>query len=146
MKQSISNLIDSFSKIRTAYSLELQKQLGNETFSPNEISILIFLDNNPSISTSRELVYFLNVSKGLISRSIDSLSRKGYVECKVDEKDHRCQHILLTKKSQRIVQTLQTEINKINEKLLEDISEKDIECTQKTIEKILNKFLREELK
>mgnify|MGYP000709258464 CR=1 FL=1 len=46
-------------------------------FSPNEISILIVLKNNSTITTSTELKVVLGVSKTLISRSVDSLEKKG---------------------------------------------------------------------
>lgn len=45
-------------------------------FSPNEISILIILKNNSTITTSTELKVVLGVSKTLISRSVDSLEKK----------------------------------------------------------------------
>lgn len=45
-------------------------------FSPNEISILIVLKNNSTITTSTELKVVLGVSKTLISRSVDSLEKR----------------------------------------------------------------------
>ena len=68
-------------KIRRFYANELQNKLEKENLTPNEISILILLSNNPSVTTSSQLVYFLQVSKGLVSRSIDGLVKKGLIQC-----------------------------------------------------------------
>ena len=46
------------------------------TYSPNEISILLFLANNPSIDTNSQLCTCLGVSKALVCRSVDALLGK----------------------------------------------------------------------
>lgn len=138
--QTISSLIASFSKIRRAYSISLQKHFVKESLSPNEISILILLSNNPTISTSRELVYFLDVSKGLISRSLDALVKKGYVILIPDSKDRRIQRIQLTDQAQPIIHRLQEKMQQINQSIVDGISIEDLQCTQRTILSIMKKL------
>ena len=140
MITTIENLISEFSKIRRFYAEELQKTLTEENLSPNEISILTFLSNNPSINTSSELVYFLEVSKGLISRSIDSLVKKGLVNCVADVNDKRILRIRLSDQSKELVKKLQTETANINQRIFQDISSEDLACTKTTISKILHQL------
>ena len=140
MITTIENLISEFSKIRRFYAVELQKTLIEENLSPNEISILTFLSNNPSINTSSELVYFLEVSKGLISRSIDSLEKKGLVNCVSDVNDKRILRIRLSDQSKKLVKKLQTETANINQRIFQDISPEDLACTKTTISKILHQL------
>ena len=102
MKKNVENLLSSFAKIRRFYANELQNKLEKENLTPNEISILILLSNNPSVTTSSQLVYFLQVSKGLVSRSIDGLVKKGLIQCVQDDKDRRVQRIVLTPASKTI--------------------------------------------
>ena len=52
MKKNVENLLSSFAKIRRFYANELQNKLEKENLTPNEISILILLSNNPSVTTS----------------------------------------------------------------------------------------------
>lgn len=73
MKKNVESMLGYFSQIRRVYANEINLRFQNENFSPNEISILILLSNNESINTSSQLRLILGVSKGLVSRSIDSL-------------------------------------------------------------------------
>ena len=125
MKKNVENLLSSFTKIRRFYANELQNKLEKENLTPNEISILILLSNNPSVTTSSQLVYFLQVSKGLVSRSIDGLVKKGLIQCVQDDKDRRVQRIVLTPASKTITIKITNEVRKINDRILKDISEEE---------------------
>lgn len=140
MKRNVESLLSSFAKIRRFYANELQNKLEGESLTPNEISILILLANNPSITTSSQLVYFSQVSKGLVSRSIDGLVKKGLVQCMPDDKDHRVQRITLTKDSKIVTSKITKEARKINERILKDISEDEIIQMENTISKIIERF------
>ena len=48
-EMTVEGMISVFMKIRKVYADEFGRMLGNETYSPNEISILLFLANNPAI-------------------------------------------------------------------------------------------------
>lgn len=140
MKKNVENLLSSFAKIRRFYANELQNKLEKENLTPNEISILILLSNNPSVTTSSQLVYFLQVSKGLVSRSIDSLVKKGLIQCVQDDKDRRVQRIVLTPASKTITIKITNEVRKINDRILKDISEEEIIQMESTISKIIERF------
>lgn len=140
MKKNVENLLSSFAKIRRFYANELQNKLEKENLTPNEISILILLSNNPSVTTSSQLVYFLQVSKGLVSRSIDSLVKKGLIQCVQDDKDRRVQRIVLTPASKTITIKITNEVRKINDRILKGISEEEIIQMESTISKIIERF------
>lgn len=140
MKKNVENLLSSFAKIRRFYANELQNKLEKENLTPNEISILILLSNNPSVTTSSQLVYFLQVSKGLVSRSIDGLVKKGLIQCVQDDKDRRVQRIVLTPASKTITIKITNEVRKINDRILKDISEEEIIQMESTILKIIERF------
>ena len=139
-QKNVENLLSSFAKIRRFYANELQNKLEKENLTPNEISILILLSNNPSVTTSSQLVYFLQVSKGLVSRSIDSLVKKGLIQCVQDDKDRRVQRIVLTPASKTITIKITNEVRKINDRILKDISEEEIIQMESTISKIIECF------
>ena len=81
MKKNVESMLGYFSQIRRVYANEINLRFQNENFSPNEISILILLSNNESINTSSQLRLILGVSKGLVSRSIDSLLSRELISC-----------------------------------------------------------------
>lgn len=101
---------------------------------------MILLSNNPSVTTSSQLVYFLQVSKGLVSRSIDGLVKKGLIQCVQDDKDRRVQRIVLTPASKTITIKITNEVRKINDRILKDISEEEIIQMESTISKIIECF------
>ena len=115
MQRTVEAMLGYFNQIRQVYANELNRKFEEERFSPNEISILILLSNNRTIDTASQLRVILGVSKGLVSRSLESLAAKQLVECRQDERDRRIQRICLTEQAAPLVSRLQGEIKKINE-------------------------------
>ena len=77
MKLTVEMILRSLNQIRRVYVDRLQERMPEENLSPNEISILILLSNNPHITTAAQLCVLLGVSKSLISRSVERLTRRG---------------------------------------------------------------------
>lgn len=140
MRQTVEEMLSYFNQIRRVYANELNLKFSTENFSPNEISILILLSNNPSINTSSQLCTILGVSKGLISRSIDALIEKELVSCEKDASDKRIQRIFLTEKSSPVIQRLNREVTNINNEVLKDISKEELQQVETTVTKILTRF------
>lgn len=145
MISNVETMLSYFSQIRRVYAQEIHLRFKDENFSPNEISILILLSNNTSINTSSQLTLILGVSKGLISRSIDSLLSRGLIVCLPDTKDKRIQRIQLTKEATPLLLRLQKEIEQINEILLQDISQEEISQMETTMLKIIERFKKREV-
>ena len=140
MQVNIETILNHFTQIRKYYASEVRKRLNDINLSPSEISILILLSSNQSINTSSQLVVLLGISKGLVSRSIDSLQQKGLLDCQQDLKAIRVLQLFLTKQASSIIQRLQSEIKKINNEVLGDIPEADIKQMEKTMSEIVRHF------
>ena len=140
MQRTVEAMLGYFNQIRQVYANELNRKFEEERFSPNEISILILLSTNRTIDTASQLRVILGVSKGLVSRSLESLAAKQLVECRQDERDRRIQRICLTEQASPLVSRLQGEIKKINEAFLEGISQEEIDQMEATMTKILDRF------
>ncbi len=89
MEMNIETLLDYSIQIRKYYARILNERLKDLKLSPNEMNILILLSNNPSMTTSTQLNIFLGVSKGLISRSVESLVKQGLIRLENDQSDRR---------------------------------------------------------
>ena len=76
---TIEEFLRISNQMRDYYAKKIKDSFQEFNFSPNEISILIILKNNSTITTSTELKVVLGVSKTLISRSVDSLEKKGLI-------------------------------------------------------------------
>lgn len=118
------------------YAKKIKDSFQEFNFSPNEISILIILKNNSTITTSTELKVVLGVSKTLISRSVDSLEKKGLIRICIDEKDTRIHHLRLTDACKPILKTIDEEIGKINKTLFYDVSVEEMKSLKQTMNKL----------
>ena len=137
---TIEEFLRLSNRLREYYGKEIKDRFSEYTFSPNEISILILLRNNNSITTSTQLRVVLGVSKALVSRSVTSLEQKGLITIKEDSSDKRISHIELTENADPVLEKICIEIEKINQVLFKDIPTKDIQCMIETMNKMNEKI------
>ena len=133
---TIEEFLRISNQMRDYYAKKIKDSFQEFNFSPNEISILIVLKNNSTITTSTELKVVLGVSKTLISRSVDSLEKKGLIRICIDEKDTRIHHLRLTDACKPILKTIDEEIGKINKTLFYDVSVDEMKNLKQTMNKI----------
>lgn len=133
---TIEEFLRISNQMRDYYAKKIKDSFQEFNFSPNEISILIILKNNSTITTSTELKVVLGVSKTLISRSIDSLEKKGLIRICIDEKDTRVHHLKLTQECQPILKIIDEEIGKINKTLFYDVSVEEMKSLKQTMNKL----------
>lgn len=145
MQKTVEAMLGYFTQIRQVYAGELNRRFEKEKFSPNEMSVLILLSNNRTIDTASQMRVVLGVSKGLVSRSIESLTERGLVECRQDERDRRIQRVCLTGAAAPFVRRLNEEIGRINREVLADISQEEIDQMENTMMKVLQKFTEKDL-
>ncbi len=137
---TIEEFLRLSNRLREYYGKEIKDRFSEYTFSPNEISILILLQNNTSITTSTQLRVVLGVSKALVSRSVTSLEQKGLITVKGIPNDKRISHIELTENAIHVLEKINIEIEKINQVLFKDIPTKDIQCMIETMNKMNEKI------
>lgn len=145
MQKTVEAMLGYFTQIRQVYAGELNRRFEKEKFSPNEMSVLILLSNNRTIDTASQMRVVLGVSKGLVSRSIESLAERGLVECRQDERDRRIQRVCLTGAAAPFVRRLNEEIGRVNREVLADISQEEIDQMENTMMKVLQKFTEKDL-
>lgn len=137
---TIEEFLRLSNRLREYYGKQIKDRFSEYTFSPNEISILILLQNNNSITTSTQLRVVLGVSKALVSRSVTSLEQKGLITVKGIPSDKRISHIELTENADSVLEKINIEIEKINQVLFKDIPTKDIQCMIETMNKMNEKI------
>lgn len=137
---TIEEFLRLSNRLREYYGKQIKDRFSEYTFSQNEISILILLQNNTSITTSTQLRVVLGVSKALVSRSVTSLEQKGLITVKGIPNDKRISHIELTENAIHVLEKINIEIEKINQVLFKDIPTKDIQCMIDTMNKMNEKI------
>lgn len=137
---TIEEFLRLSNRLREYYGKQIKDRFSEYTFSPSEISILILLQNNTSITTSTQLRVVLGVSKALVSRSVTSLAQKGLITMKKVSENRRISYIELTEEAIPILEKISIEIDKINQVLFKDIPTKDIQCMIDTMNKMNEKI------
>jgi DNA-binding MarR family transcriptional regulator len=93
---------------------------------------MMFLANSEGLKSASEIAQYKNISKGLIARSVDSLSEKGYLTADRDKNDRRLVRLQLTEKSGEIVERIRRCRKDFVEELHKDIPEEDLEILHRT--------------
>ena len=140
MLNNVESILSYFSQIRRSYADNLVLKYKGYKLSPNEISVLIVLVNNKNINTARQLQALLSVSKGLVSRSTDSLMSLGLIKGVKDNKDKRVIHLYLTDESDEFIKDMLRQINDMNNMILQEIPKEELVQMENTMKKILDRF------
>ena len=106
--------------------------ISSYKLSPNEIDLLVALDMG-LYDTAKEIADNLEISKSLVCRSVDSLTKKGYIDTQKDEKDKRVTHLILREEAKPIVDTLKENRKKTTEDLLRGIDEEELKIFSKVL-------------
>ena len=81
---------------------------------PVELDILVFLYQSEQADTAKDIMHSRHISKAHISKSIENLRIRGYVQVNEDVKDHR---IMMQNVTQEEIEVLQRVIKKMQESI-----------------------------
>ena len=114
--------------------------ISSYKLSPNEIDLLVALDMGV-YDTANEIADNFEISKSLVCRSVDSLTKKGYIDTQKDEKDKRVTHLILREEAKPIVDTLKENRKKTTEDLLRGIDEEELKIFSKVLDQMKNNMI-----
>lgn len=131
----LENFMENYFKIEKAYRRFFHEEAEKYQLTPNEVLVILFLyENGSSVDTAKDIARYEGVSKGLIARSVDSLTEKGYLTLKRDEMDRRVIHLHLTEQCDGIVHQMAEKKKRFLECIQRDIPKEDIRITSRTLE------------
>lgn len=121
--------------------LRLARQLINAELEPLDLTssegdILFHLVSAKDGLTQEELSERLDVGKAAISRTVDSLVKKGYVKRKQHPQDGRANIIELTEKANEISMIVSNIYNNVYMILKGDIAEEELQCVSNLLERV----------
>ena len=114
--------------------------ISSYKLSPNEIDLLVALDMGV-YDTAKEIADNFEISKSLVCRSVDSLTKKGYIDTQKDEKDKRVTHLILREEAKPIVDALKENRKKTTEDLLRGIDEEELKIFSKVLDQMKNNMI-----
>lgn len=67
-------------------------------------NLILFLANNPSLNTAKDICEIRGIKKGIASVTIERLVQDGYLRRESDPADRRIQRLYTTKKSEPVIE------------------------------------------
>lgn len=123
-------------KIKKVYEKMFYQVSEELELTQNEIDVLLFLHNNAPLNTASNIARYRAMSKSMISKSVDSLYKRGYLSYDIDELDKRCIHLKIEPVAMPIVKKLHEVQKQFFDILTSNISEEEY----KVMETVLNKM------
>jgi DNA-binding MarR family transcriptional regulator len=113
---------------------------GYNDLSARHLSVFDHLDSGGTNIVT--LAHRAGISKQAMSKLVREASVAGYVSVQTDKHDSRISNVNFNDKGLGFLNTLQTEINKVREVILqtEDLTKEDLSSTMSTLSKLLNYF------
>ena len=100
------------------------------------LDILLFLANNPEYYTARDICRVRGIKANLVSFHVEKLVQEGYLEREAIPGDRRQVRLLLTEKSQRVIEQGRSVQQRYREILVSDIAPSDLETFQRCMDTI----------
>ena len=85
----VSELLVQAQRMKKWYEEALHAVAVQYGLTMNELSVLLFLANNPALNTARDIVQLRALAKSHVCMSVDALARRGFLAQQTDEKDKR---------------------------------------------------------
>jgi MarR family transcriptional regulator for hemolysin len=131
--------------------LRSARQIINENLHPLGLSgaegkILLHLFTQGREMGQEQLVAQLDVSKAAVSRTLNSLEKKGYVTRQCDPDDRRARRIRLTNEALEIGPTVEQVYNHMFTLAMQGISQEEFDCFINLFGRMSENFTREQTK
>ena len=97
------NLFNHFLIGEKVYTQFLSPVFEKHNLTYMELTVLLFLANNPTLDTASHIVKCRNLSKSHVSMSVRSLTEKGLLEGMYQDGDRRAVHLKPTQWAEEII-------------------------------------------
>ncbi len=128
--------IDFISSCDELYEKKMSPVSSSFGLTSMELSILLFLANNPGYDTATEIVKKRHLTKSHVSISLRSLEERGFIRKEHKNGDHRTVHLVLLPAADGIIREGQRAQKEFLSVLTEHFSSEEIGHLQEYIERI----------
>ncbi len=90
------NFIEFIQTGDEVYKEYLKKVCAKYDISYMELTIILFLGNNPKLDKASDIVSKRHIAKSHVSATVSSLIKKGLIKGEYTDKDHKSIHLKLT--------------------------------------------------
>ena len=109
---------------------------GRYGLSFGQISILLTMYRFPSLDSAGKIARKLDITKGLASRNVDSLCRKGFLLAVEDRQDKRIVRLTMSQNARQICRQVQRNSRRMYSAAAKGICPRDMETALGVLEKM----------
>lgn len=136
MRLNSNEFLLMVSRYNKYYTRILTKIADEYNMSKIEIDVLLFLHNNPGFDTAKEICELRGLGKSHISKAVDLLCQKKYLETVPDGLDKRITHLVIKSDANDVIHKAKEAQENCFRKLLNGISTEDLYTMKKVITQI----------
>lgn len=139
-----NDVVMSGIQLKKLLSRKVEPIIQEYDLRPVELDILVFLRKEKNVDTAKGIIERKHLSKAHISKSIENLRLRGFIQITEDEKDHRILHISLTNKSNEVICKVNDKYAECREIMQKGISADELKVLKRVISK-MNENINHEL-
>lgn len=123
----VTSIIKSTRRVRDQYDAAISRAAHQCGITRPEADVLLFLYNNPTLNTARDIVYYRGFSKAYVSKAVDPLIRQGMIDMTTDPSDRRRQ-LLSISGGAEIAEKLRASQAEFMRVITEGIPQSELDC------------------
>lgn len=113
-------------RIVKLYEKMLKKVCDQYDLTLIETEVISFIKNNPGLDTAADIVELRMLSKGAVSKAVESLIGNSLLERMQDKADRRKMHLSLTEKAEPIMESIDKVHKELWEIMFDGFSEEEL--------------------
>lgn len=107
-----------------------------------EMDVLLFLYNNPQYDKAADVSELRFLAKSYVSKAVDLLQKRGYLQVQNDEKDRRVMRLKLTPAADPLIAAGNETRERFLKILFEGVSQEELQTMQKIHQKMMENLER----
>ena len=121
--------------IKKLYEQALSQAASRCGLTLAEADVLSFLREYPEFDTAKDASLYREVSKGYVSKAVESLVSRGYLEIIKDGADRRVQHLKITENAENAINVLRFAQFTFYEKITANLTDEEFSFTLSALDK-----------
>ena len=134
----LSNYFDAMGKAKKEYIRCLEPVCKRFRLTQNELTVLLFLHNNPGLDRAADIVSCRGIAKSHVSLAVSHLEARSILIRRFEPADRRACHLVLTEKGMEIAEAGAKRQRQFFEALYVGISPEERELMRSVAQKIMN--------
>lgn len=140
--EKTTELLMGFRSLLRLYDKMLKKVCREHDLSVIEADVVSFLQNNPGKDTAVDIVELRMLSKGAVSKAVESLIQKSLLERIPDREDRRRIHLKLKPEAADLTESIEDVRREFVDTVLEGFTKEELDTHRQFFDRIFENVRR----